>query len=140
MIGVRLDVLQGHRDAHEIARVEHCTQPKRRGRAPATLMRRDWQPSADVVAAFACEGVDAAACVPEFLDYWLGEGKPKADWDATFRNRVRQRIEQAGAGGGLLLSPSHALAPEVPLENIAAMFRAAQRYGQRRRTEGPVAP
>ena len=89
--------LQGHRDAHEIARVEHCAQPRRRGRAPATLMRRDWQPSADVVAAFACEGIDAAACVPEFLDYWLGEGKPKADWDATFRNRVRPRIEQGRA-------------------------------------------
>jgi uroporphyrinogen decarboxylase len=42
---------------------------------------------------------------------------------------VRQRIETVGRGGGLLLSPTHVLAPEVPHENIHAMVRAARQYG-----------
>jgi uroporphyrinogen decarboxylase len=46
-------------------------------------------------------------------------------------DEVRRRIEEAGAGGGLLLSPAHVLAPEVPLENIRAMFDAAAKYGRR---------
>jgi uroporphyrinogen decarboxylase len=40
------------------------------------------------------------------------------------------RIEIVGAGGGLLLSPSHVLEPEVPFENIEAMVSAARRYGR----------
>lgn len=32
-----------------------------------------------------------------FVDYWVGEGKPKADWVATWRNWMRR--EAANAGG-----------------------------------------
>jgi hypothetical protein len=28
--------------------------------------------------------------IAEFRDYWIGAGRPKADWDATFRNRIRK--------------------------------------------------
>jgi len=43
---------------------------------------------------------------------------------------VRERIETVGRGGGLFLSPTHAIAPEVPYENIRAFVRAAERYGR----------
>jgi uroporphyrinogen decarboxylase len=42
---------------------------------------------------------------------------------------VRLRIETVAKGGGLLLSPTHVLAPEVPHENIRAMVTAARKYG-----------
>jgi uroporphyrinogen decarboxylase len=90
------------------------------------------------------ECMDVSALKKRFgsrLSFWgtiglqraLAFGKPD-DVEAE----VRQCVEQGGTGGGLLLSPTHVLAPEVPLENIAAMFRAALRYGRRRQTEGPA--
>jgi hypothetical protein len=37
----------------------------------------------------------AVAYVAEsFKDYWLGAGKAKADWKATFRNWIRKEIER----------------------------------------------
>jgi uroporphyrinogen decarboxylase len=46
------------------------------------------------------------------------------------RETCRRRIETVGDSGGLLLSPSHVLEPEVPFENIEAMVSAVQRYGR----------
>jgi uroporphyrinogen decarboxylase len=43
---------------------------------------------------------------------------------------VRERIDTVGAGGGLLLAPTHVLQPDVPWENIVAFFEAIERYGQ----------
>ena len=43
---------------------------------------------------------------------------------------VRERIETVGVGGGLLLSPTHVLQPDVPWENIVAFFDAIERYGR----------
>jgi uroporphyrinogen decarboxylase len=43
---------------------------------------------------------------------------------------VRQRIETAGHGGGLVLAPSHLLEPEVPWANIEAFMEAALKYGR----------
>ena len=42
---------------------------------------------------------------------------------------VRLRIETVGRGGGLLLAPSHAIQPDVPLENILAFYEAVEKYG-----------
>ena len=44
-------------------------------------------------------------------------------------NEVKLRVETAGIGGGLILSPSHNIQPEVPLENILAFYDAARKYG-----------
>ena len=38
---------------------------------------------------------------------------------------VRERIRTVGRGGGLILAPAHVLEPEVPWQNIAALFEAA---------------
>jgi hypothetical protein len=71
------------------------TPAKRRRAKPSTarsLVPEDWTPSERTLAVLAAEGVAedvALACVPEFVDYWRGTGKLMANWDATFRNRVR---------------------------------------------------
>ena len=43
---------------------------------------------------------------------------------------VKERIETVGKSGGLYLSPTHVLAPEVPHENIFAFVEAAKKYGR----------
>jgi len=42
---------------------------------------------------------------------------------------VRELIERHGREGGLILSPTHALEPEVPLANIDAFFDACREFG-----------
>lgn len=57
----------------------------------------DWQPSPDTLAKLAGEGFTSAhKCLPSFVDYWVGNGKLKADWDATFRNWVRNESRDMG--------------------------------------------
>ena len=45
------------------------------------------------------------------------------------RREVKLRMETVGRGGGLLLSPSHVLQPDVPWENILAFFEAIDEFG-----------
>jgi len=45
------------------------------------------------------------------------------------RNTVRELIEKYGKNGGLILSPTHVLEPEVPLANIDAFFQACREFG-----------
>lgn len=42
---------------------------------------------------------------------------------------VKERIRTVGAGGGLIISPTHSLEPEVPWENILAFFEAIEECG-----------
>lgn len=46
------------------------------------------------------------------------------------REEVRRRIEDLGDGGGYVLCPVHNVQPEVPPENLVAMFEAALDYGK----------
>ncbi len=48
---------------------------------------------------------------------------------AEVEREVRERIETVGKGGGLYLSPTHVIAPEVPHENIFAFVESAKKYG-----------
>jgi len=43
--------------------------------------------------------------------------------------RVREVIDKYGREGGLIIAPTHVLEPEVPLENIDALFDACRRHG-----------
>lgn len=52
-------------------------------------------------------------------------GKP-----ADVRARVREVVGKYGESGGLIVSPTHILEPEVPLENIDALFAACHEYGK----------
>ena len=45
------------------------------------------------------------------------------------RQTVKRMIETVGVGGGLVLAPTHVLEPDVPWENIVAMFEAIETYG-----------
>lgn len=44
------------------------------------------------------------------------------------RSTIRKRIKTLGADGGLILSPTHVLEPEVPLENIMVFIEEARNY------------
>ena len=44
------------------------------------------------------------------------------------RSEVEQRIEELGRGGGYVLGAVHNLQPDVPAENILAMYRHARAY------------
>jgi uroporphyrinogen decarboxylase len=43
---------------------------------------------------------------------------------------VRERISALGPGGGYVLAPANHLQPDVPPENVVALFRAARKYGK----------
>ena len=43
---------------------------------------------------------------------------------------VKERIETAGKGGGLLISPTHTLEPDVPWENLVAFVEAVEEFGE----------
>jgi uroporphyrinogen decarboxylase len=45
------------------------------------------------------------------------------------RARVKELIEKYGRSGGLMLSPTHVLEPEVPLANIDAFAAACREFG-----------
>jgi uroporphyrinogen decarboxylase len=49
---------------------------------------------------------------------------------AEVEAEVKGRIETVGKGGGLYLSPTHVIAPEVPYENLFAFVHAAKKYGR----------
>ena len=43
---------------------------------------------------------------------------------------VKRRIEDLALGGGYIIGAVHNIQPEVPPENILAMFNAARKYGK----------
>jgi uroporphyrinogen decarboxylase len=47
---------------------------------------------------------------------------------ADVRRMVEERIEQMGEGGGYVLAPCHNIQPDVPVENILAMYEHARQY------------
>lgn len=45
------------------------------------------------------------------------------------RGEVKQRIGELGRGGGYILAAAQTIVPEIPAENVVAMFEAAREYG-----------
>jgi uroporphyrinogen decarboxylase len=45
------------------------------------------------------------------------------------RREVKTRMDTVGRGGGFLIGPSHMIEPEVPWENIVALYDAIDEYG-----------
>jgi len=64
-----------------------------------------------------CGGIDTQHVLPR--------GTPE-----EVREEVRCRIGELAPGGGYLLAAVHAIQPDVPPENVCAMFEAALSYGQ----------
>jgi uroporphyrinogen decarboxylase len=46
------------------------------------------------------------------------------------RREVRQRVADLGPGGGYILSSVHCIQPDVPIENVLAMFDEARIAGR----------
>jgi uroporphyrinogen decarboxylase len=46
-------------------------------------------------------------------------------------DEVRRRIEGCGKDGGLILSPSNTVQPDVPLENVLALYQTARSFSLR---------
>ena len=82
------------------------------------------------------ECMDPAALKREFGDrlaFWGTVGTQSTMPHGTpeeVRAVVRERIETVGRGGGLLISPTHTLEPDVPWENLIAFIEAVDEYGR----------
>jgi uroporphyrinogen decarboxylase len=67
------------------------------------------------------------------LSFWgaidTGEALPRGTVKDV-RNEVLRRIRDLGPGGGYVLAPVHNMQPDIPPENIAAMYAAAQEFGK----------
>ena len=50
---------------------------------------------------------------------------------AEVRETVKRMIDLCGTGGGLFIAPTHVIEPDVPWENIAALFDACLEFGGR---------
>jgi uroporphyrinogen decarboxylase len=46
------------------------------------------------------------------------------------RTIIRERIETAGQGGGLLLASTHVIEPDVPWQNVLVFFETVAEYGK----------
>ena len=60
-------------------------------RNPRSSIPENFQPD-EATITFAAENfpdIDVEGARAEFVDYWLGTGELKSDWNATFRNRLR---------------------------------------------------
>jgi uroporphyrinogen decarboxylase len=67
------------------------------------------------------------------LSFWGGVGTQTTmpfGTPAEVKEEVRRVIEVVGYDGGLLISPSHALQPDVPWENVVSFFEAVAEYGR----------
>jgi uroporphyrinogen decarboxylase len=57
---------------------------------------------------------------------WLQHATPEA-----IEAEVNRLMDEVGAGGGFILAPSHNIQPDVPLENVLAVYRTvAKRRGK----------
>jgi uroporphyrinogen decarboxylase len=49
---------------------------------------------------------------------------------AEVKAEVRHRIRTVAPNGGLILGPLHNIQPDVPLENVLALYQAMKEYGK----------
>lgn len=88
----------------------------------------DWKPSPDLVAwaARECPRLDTDYHTLEFVDYWLGCGKPMASWDATWRNWMRRAY--SGRFGQPRLRPVEVRAQAAGVHDLG-LIRSARAHG-----------
>ena len=76
------------------------TKPRATKATKGTRVPDDFKPSDATVQRFRAEGWDPLEHVEEFVDFWRavpGAKGVKLDWDATFRNRMRELIARGRA-------------------------------------------
>ena len=84
----------------------------------------------------AARDMDSSKLAAEFgdrLSFWGGIDTqtvlPKGT-TADVKAEVRRRIRDLAPGGGYILCAVHNIQPDVPVENILAMYEAAKEYGK----------
>lgn len=84
----------------------------------------------------AAKDMDSSKLAADFgdrLSFWGGIDTqfvlPKGSTDDV-KTEVRRRIRDFAPGGGYILGAVHNIQPDVPLENILAMYEAAREYGK----------
>ena len=60
---------------------------------PTSFIPEDFRGDIGSIALAGELGLDAERECREFIDYWRGRGEARADWQATFRNRLRKVAE-----------------------------------------------
>ncbi len=103
-------------DARKTARSAGPVKTTKTGKGEGTRIPEGWRPTDKGLLLAKTLGLDPEAVLEEFVDYWKaqpGRHGRKADWEATWRNRVRTKAEslkgrQRPAGGG----PVGAAAPK----------------------------
>jgi uroporphyrinogen decarboxylase len=81
------------------------------------------------------ECVDLAFLKREYgdrLSFWGGIGIQRTMPFGTreeVKEATRKVIESLGEGGGLVVAPTHALQPDVPWENVEALFEGVDEFG-----------
>ena len=84
----------------------------------------------------AAAGMDPAGLKRDFGDALCFHGGIDTQSTLPFGSRdeviaeVRERIEILGRGGGYILAPVHTVEPDVPIENVLAVYSAAMEYGR----------
>jgi uroporphyrinogen decarboxylase len=83
-----------------------------------------------------CPGMDLMGLKTDFGDQLVFHGGVDTQYYLP-RGSVKEVVEETkrcidilGPGGGLILGPSHFVQPDVPPENVAAMYRTAREYGR----------
>ena len=84
----------------------------------------------------AAKDMDSSILAPEFgdrLSFWGGIDTqrvlPKGTTEEV-KAEVRRRIRDFAPGGGFILGAVHDIQPDVPVENIIAMYEAGREYGR----------
>jgi len=84
----------------------------------------------------AAKDMDCSILGPEFgarLSFWGGIDTQKVLPKGTteeVKSEVRRCIRNLAPGGGYILSAVHNIQPDVPVENIIAMYEAGREYGK----------
>jgi uroporphyrinogen decarboxylase len=81
-------------------------------------------------------GMDRRAVKAAFGDRLVFHGSVDQQRTLVFgspdevRREVKECVEVLGRGGGYVISPSHALEADIPVENVIALYEAALEYGR----------
>ena len=84
----------------------------------------------------AAKDMDSSILAPEFgdrLSFWGGVDTQRVLPRGTteeVKAEVRRRIRDFAPGGGYILAAVHDIQPDVPVENIIAMYEAGREYGR----------
>ena len=83
-----------------------------------------------------CKGMDTAGLKRAYgrdITFWGSidtQGVLPFGTPPEVADEVKRRIDHLAPGGGFVLAAVHNIQPEVPPENIVAMFETALEYGQ----------